>query len=48
MSNTINAKLSLSEDLKTSLSKTIQIPMVGLGTYLINDEDAKSYVYEAR
>jgi len=47
MSNTINVISSLNKDMKMSLSETIQIPMVGFGTYLINDEDAKSYVYEA-
>jgi len=47
MSNTINVKSSLNKDMKMSLSETIQIPMVGFGTYLINDEGAKSYVYKA-
>ena len=47
MSNTINVKSSLNKDMKWNLSETIQIPMVGFGTYLINDESAKSYVYKA-
>ena len=47
MSNAINVISSLNKDTKISLSETIQIPMVGFGTYLINDEDAKLYVYKA-
>ena len=47
MSNAINVKSSLNTNMKMSLSETIQIPMVGFGTYLINDEDAKSCVYKA-
>ena len=45
MSNTINVISSLNKDMKMSLSETIQIPMVGFGTYLINDEDALSCVF---
>ena len=47
MSNIINVISSLNKDMKMSLSETIQIPMVGFGAYLINDEDAKLYVYKA-
>ena len=47
MSNTINVISSLNKDMKMSILETIQIPMVGFGTYLINDEGAKSYVYKA-
>ena len=47
MSNTINVISSLNKDMKMSLSETIQIPMVGFGTYPINNEDAKSCVYKA-
>jgi 2,5-diketo-D-gluconate reductase A len=33
--------------MKTNLTQTMQIPMVGFGTYLIKDEDAQSYVHYA-
>ena len=33
--------------MKMNLTKTIQIPVVGFGTYLINDKDAQSCVHQA-
>ena len=35
------------EGMKLNLTKTIQIPVVGFGTYLINAEEAKNFVFNA-
>ena len=41
------AEKDYGKDMKMNLTKTIQIPMVGFGTYLINDDDAPSCVSHA-
>ena len=41
------AEKDYGKDMKMNLTKTIQIPMVGFGTYLINDDDATSCVSHA-
>ena len=41
------AEKNYGKDMKMNLTKTIQIPMVGFGTYLINDDDAPPCVSHA-
>ena len=35
------------EGMKLNLTKTIQIPVVGFGNYLINADEAKNFVFNA-
>ena len=37
----------IGEGMKLNLTKTIQIPVVGFGTYLINADEAKNFVFNA-